>query len=245
MKKRKTRKRQNGFSLIEVLIALALITLIMAGIFAQISEGQKDSAAEQTKLDLMQESRQFVDQLTRDLRAAGYPNTRNFSSDQGTTASNVAFGLIKLDSKNLWFEGSIDGSGTVYVVRYQLDETNCTPLPCLRRSQAQKQALTPLSQTNTDFETEVQNVANFADGDSTPIFTAFDTTTGSAVSSIDIESNSTGIANINSVAITLKVQSLTPDQKTGRKPVITLLSTVRLHNCSYAYTGAPGAVMGC
>lgn len=219
------------------------MSIIMGAIFSQINTGMQSAPSEAAKVDLMQESREFMDQMARDLRSAGYPNTRNFSADQGTTAANTAFGLVKVDSTNLWFEGSIDGSGTVYVVRYQLDDT-CNPLPCLKRTQTAKAAADPLAgQIAVDYETEVQNVANFDGNDATPIFIAYDAS-GTAVPPIDI--NSPTIAGINSLAVTLKVRSSYLDPKTNQYPVITLLSTVRMHNCSYGYQYVvPGAEMGC
>jgi len=45
--------------------------------------------------------------------------------------------------------------------------------------------------------------------------------------------------------VTLQVQSPNPDPKTGQKPTMTLLSTVRLTNCSVAYPSTTGTVMGC
>ena len=52
-------------------------------------------------------------------------------------------------------------------------------------------------------------------------------------------------SNINSVFITLKVQSPYQDLQTRQKPTMTLLSTVRLSNCSVAYPATSGTVMGC
>lgn len=247
------RRPQAGFSLVELLIVCALLAVIMGSIFGQIWRGQKSSAAEQVKLDLFQESREFMDQMSRDLRAAGYPNTRNFSADPMSPAYDSpqeALGVTKIDVGELQFESSIDGSGNVSVIIYQLVTTG-TNCPCLVRSQLPKQAADPLSgQSTPQNQTEVQNVLNGTTSD--PIFQAFDAN-GTAVSlpidiSCDISStctNGQNLANVNSIQVRLKVQSPYPDPQTGAKPTMTLMSTVRLNNCSVVYPNSGSTVMGC
>lgn len=237
------RKRQAGFSLIEMLVACAITTVIMGAIFGQIIQGQKYSAGQAAKLDLFQESRQFMDQMSRDLRAAGYPNTRNFQADPVNPAQNSpqeAVGLVKLDVGELWFESSIDGSGSVSVVHYKLVTTG-TGCPCLVRSQTPKVVGDPLTDQGESDQTEVQNVLNGTSSD--PIFQAY-YADGTAVT-LPIDITNSALANINSVSITLKAQSPYLDPQTRQKPTMTLLSTVRLNNCSVAYPNTTGTVMGC
>ncbi len=249
MRKRTHSKSQAGFSLIELLIVCALMTIIMGSIFGQINQAQQYSAAEQTKLDLFQESREFMDQMARDLRASGYPNTRNFSADPVSPAEQSpqeAVGLVKLDVGQLWFESSIDGnvaypgSGAVSVIHYNLVQTG-TNCPCLMRSQTSKLPADPLTgQTETN-QTEVQHVLNGTTSD--PIFQAY-YADGTAVT-LPIDITNSSLANINTVSITLKVQSPYLDPKTRQQPTMTLMSTVRLTNCSVAYPSTSGTVMGC
>ncbi|MGZ4831678.1 MAG: PulJ/GspJ family protein [Terriglobales bacterium] len=236
-------KRQAGFSIIEMMIACAITTVIMGAIFSQIIQSQKYSTSQAAKLDLFQESRQFMDQMSRDLRAAGYPNTRNFQSDPVSPAQNSpqeAVGLVKLDVGELWFESSVDGSGSVSVIHYKLVSTG-TGCPCLVRSATPKIAADPLTGQGESDETEVQYVLNGSTTD--PIFRAYYSDGTTVTLPIDISNSS--LANINSVAVTLKVQSPYQDMQTGQKPTMTLLSTVRLTNCSVAYPNTSGTVMGC
>src|SRR3954462_8914000 len=133
--KRNQSNRHNRFSLIELMVVLLMVTVIAGAIFSEIDKVQQRSTQEQIKLDLFQESREFVDQMTRDLHQAGYPNIHNFAATQvsGINDMKNAIGLVKIDKDELWFEGDVDGTGNVSVVRYKLDTTgnNC---PCLRRS---------------------------------------------------------------------------------------------------------------
>src|SRR5947208_12606982 len=71
---------QKGFSLIEMMVVLAIITIIMASVFKSIDLTQRTSRSQQVKLDLTQQAREFIDQLTRDLRNAGYPYQRNMAN---------------------------------------------------------------------------------------------------------------------------------------------------------------------
>lgn len=234
---------QVGFSLLELMIVLALLAIIMGSIFAQINQAQQNSTSQQIKLDLFQESREFMDQIARDLRASGYPNTRNFSSDPVSPAeqsTQEAVGLVNLDVGELWFESSIDGSGNVSVIHYDLVQTG-TGCPCLERSQTPKIQADPLTgQTETD-QVDVQSVINGTTAD--PIFKAY-YSDGTAVSlPIDITNNA--LANVNTVDIILKVQSPNPDPQTGQRATMTLMTTVRLNNCSVAYPNTTGTVMGC
>jgi len=243
MRKRTKAKSQAGFSLLELLVAIALLAIIMGAIFAQINQAQQHSTSQQIKLDLFQESREFMDQIARDLRASGYPNTRNFSSDPVSPAEQSpqeAVGLVKLDVGELWFESSIDGSGNVSVIHYNLVQTG-TGCPCLERSQTAKIQADPLTgQTETD-QVEVQDVLNGTTAD--PIFQAY-YADGTAVS-LPIDITNSALANVNTVDIVLKVQSPNLDPITRQKPTATLMTTVRLNNCSVAYPSTTGTVMGC
>jgi type II secretory pathway pseudopilin PulG len=237
------RKAQAGFSMIEMVVACAITMVIMGVIFGQIIQGQKYSVSQEAKLDLFQESRQFMDQMSRDLRGAGYPNTRNFQADPVSPAQESpqeSVGLVKLDTGELWFESSIDGSGNVSVVHYKLIATGAG-CPCLVRSQTPKVEGDPLTGQGESDQTEVQNVLNGSSSD--PIFQAYYADGTAVTLPIDITNNA--MANINSIFITLKVQSPYLDPQTRQKPTMALLSTVRLNNCSVAYPTTSGTVMGC
>ena len=241
-------RRQRGFSLIELMITLIVLTIIMAAIFQQIDLVQQRSFVEQTKLDMFQEAREFMDQMQRDLHQAGYPNQRNFGTGILTVSaarpsspysndSRVAAGLTKVDVGDLWFEGDVDGTGTVSVVHYHLQSTG-TGCPCLMRSHAAKISGDPLTgQSTPTYDVEIQNVQN---GSSTnPIFYAYAHNAGGTASTLplDFNANSSALAGIDTIMVVLTVQSTVPDPKTRLFPITTLVSTVKLNNCSSAYTG--------
>src|SRR5215510_1567690 len=134
------RNRQEGFSLIELMIVIILLIVVMGAIFQLMNTATKRSSTEQAKLDSFQEAREFMDQMSRDLRAAGYPSPRNVAQTLLTTFpvendTHAAAGMVMIDSGELWFEGDVDGTGIISVVHYLLDTSTTNGCPCLKRSQ--------------------------------------------------------------------------------------------------------------
>jgi prepilin-type N-terminal cleavage/methylation domain-containing protein len=231
----------SGFSLIELMIVLIITLVITGAIFQVINLATARSSAEQTKVDMFQEAREFMDQMSRDLRQAGFPNPRNMDQSVFTVLTmnpalpiiddlHAAAGLVEVDSGDLLFEGDVDGSGIVSVVHYHLSATgnNC---PCLQRSQLPKINSDWTTQTAAVYQVEVQGVQN------TNIFTAWNN--GNVVGlPVTISVNSgTVIAAVDTVQAMLTLQSSNIDPQTHQKPVTTLVTTVRLNNCSDAAIG--------
>jgi prepilin-type N-terminal cleavage/methylation domain-containing protein len=242
----KQQKNQRGFTLIEMMIALLLMTIVGGAVFQQVGEAQKRSTVEQTKLDIFQESRDFMDQMTRDLHQAGYPNVHNFATSTVSVDSSghpidtrVAVGLVKVNYDTLMFEGDVDGTGIVSSVQYNVIATG-DGCPCLRRSQIPKVNTDPMNPGSPVYWTEVQYVQN---GTSTsPIFYAYDTHNNLVTLPIDYTNNAATVATISTIKVVLTAQSPHIDLQTGQKPSVTLTSTVKVNNCSAA---APAQTMSC
>src|SRR5215471_18512198 len=83
----KRNSRHAGFTLIELMLVLLILTLVLGEVFSQLSQSQQRLNAEETKLDDLQQARDFVDQFFRDINQIGTPNmqimditqTANFS----------------------------------------------------------------------------------------------------------------------------------------------------------------------
>ena len=230
---------QKGFSLIELMIVVILLLVMMATVFQLINQAIARSGTEQAKLDMFQESREFMDQMSRDLHQAGYPSTQDVASSVLTVSPAAndhrnAVGIVKIATGDLWFEGDVDGTGTVYSVQYHLDTSTTNGCPCLRRSQQLKIDGNPLTgQTTATYEVEVQGVQN------TNIFTAFlHGATGTPVTlPVDFNADGSTIANIDTVEAVVTIKSTHLDSETHKYPTTSLISTVRLNNCSQADTG--------
>jgi len=223
---------QQGFSLVELMIVLVILLAISAAVFQVINLSTERSSTEQTKLDMFQEAREFMDQMSRDLRLAGYPNARNFAPsilpEPPIGDARVAVGIVKIASGELWFEGDVDGDGSVEVVRYFLDNTG-TNCPCLKRSQLPKINAAPTAQSTPVYQIEVQGVTN------TNIFTAYNNAVIQTLPLV-FNTNAAQIAGLDTIQAVLSLQSPTMDPKTHTRPTTSLVSTVRLNNCSLAAT---------
>lgn len=84
-----TRKQQTGLTIVEMLIAVALSMVLMAGVF-QIFISSKQSYRVQNELGRLQENARFaLDVLTRDVRMAG-----NIGCNQAASVTNHIGGLL-------------------------------------------------------------------------------------------------------------------------------------------------------
>ena len=175
---------EQGFSLIELLVVCLVLTVVLGGVFRIINHVMQRSQAEQVKVDLTQQAREFVDEFERDVHQAGYPNCRMISTPGAATNcppdyanplvaqnASVAAGLVLVSNTEVIFEGDVDGDGVVDTVWYRLVDQNgnfppATTCPCtIQRSQMPKVALLPplpapqVAQP-TLFSQELQNVVN-------------------------------------------------------------------------------------
>ena len=210
--------QQSGFSLVELILSVAILSIVMAVIVDGIGMMQKRNAVEVNKVDLTQQAREFMDQIVNDVHQAGYPGLNMFDPTTLTSATdctldlNLACGLISVSSTAIQFEGDVDGTG-VSEVYIQLSSGSC---PCkLQRGTVLKSVGgTP------PFYTEVDNVMNSA------VFTAYKTDG----SQLTLPLGAGNLKNITALGITLYVKSSQPDLQTGQYPTVTMVSTAKISN---------------
>jgi len=162
------RSRQQGFSFLELMVVIAVMTVIMGVVFNYIVVVQQRYKTEESRLDVAQESREFIDQMVRDLHTVGYPNARMYSSTAlGTPAQNnvlLAAGLVAVSATDIWFEGDTDSSGNVHSIRYTLTNDGSGNCPCtVSRSDQSKTNAAPTAQ-GTKYAIDLQNVVNSTGG---------------------------------------------------------------------------------
>ncbi|MGH9516442.1 MAG: type II secretion system protein [Terriglobales bacterium] len=238
--------RERGFTLVEMLIVIAILATVTGGIFLQLNTAQQRINTEQTKVDNLDEARDFVDQFFRDINLIGYPNGHMMSFLPMSPASalatsqadsRVAVGLVKIDANSIWFEGDVNGTGVVQSVQYKINGSGGTTCPlCLQRSSVDKADTTPPLSQSATWGTEVNDVIT------NPIFTYFDTS-GAAVTGLplDIASNGPTLATVKTIHISLTIQNNTIiDPKTGQPIQTSFEGEVSLNNCSMATTGFIG-----
>lgn len=224
-------KRQHaGFSLIELLVSVIVLMIVMAAVFTQINDVQKKTKVESMKLDLTQESRDFLDQFARDLHMSGYPVPKMYQPAT-PAADSYALGLVLATPTEIRFEGDIAGDGTVYSVSYKYfaNDPNDPNCPCIRRSVDKKSpTANPVTgYPNPVYYTEVQNVID-PTGMSQGVFTYFQAT-GVAVNvgtGADINNNLTTIQQIDAVKVNLNTRSLQFDPHTGARTVVNSMATL-------------------
>src|SRR3984893_7511837 len=244
----RAQRRELGFSLLEMMFVVLIIGVNSGGILSQMNLAVQRSSAEQTKLDDMQQARDFVDQFFRDINEIGYPNVRRVDKTTGAAWTPVlaspvindnrfAIGLVKIDKNELWFEADTNGDGNVQSISYKVNGNGTCTL-CLQRSQVAKVSADPLTGQTPNWGTEINDVANTG-----PIFSYF-TADGTAISPtslpLDISTGATTLASIKTIQISLTIRNPTiKDLKSGLPLETDFQGVVSLNNCSMAASGAP------
>jgi type II secretory pathway pseudopilin PulG len=227
----------SGFTLLETMVSLLVLTIIVGAIFMQLQKAQANYKVEGEKLDLAQQDREFIDQFTRDLHQAGYPspaslNINNLNSGVDPAGGNpnlISAGITQISSTSLTMEGDLDGTGVVKVVNYKFSPGAGCPgaVPCVLRTVTVK----GVAGAGTAY-VEVQNlVANSG------AFTALDNQ-GQAVGlpqtlNANATINDTSYKNlrkIKAVNVSLTLQSIGRDVNGGAAPQVTMTGTARLPN---------------
>lgn len=216
-------KARRGFTLVEMMVSVFVLTVIVGVVVRAISLTTEKNSVEQAHLDVTQEAREMVDQIVRDLNQAGFPSQYMYASNPNSTSSQVAMRLVAVSETDLWFEGDVGGDGNVDSTRYTLcvagsgGSSNCpwanasgavfTPsgspsisgsLPTcsctLKRSQVLKVNGTSPTQQAPSYFTEVQNISNTT---SQPLFLAFQTDGTSVTIPPDLQSSGNQAAGTN------------------------------------------------
>jgi len=73
MKRRRGKRQQAGFTLIELLTALGIFLIVCGAAFTLLASSQQRARTESQLLTSFQEARLALDQIVRDVNAAGYP----------------------------------------------------------------------------------------------------------------------------------------------------------------------------
>jgi hypothetical protein len=136
-----------GFSAIEMLITLALLTVVLGVVVKGVIELQARNFNETGRVDAVEEARDFIDQMARDMHGAGYPPPAvtaqaspyctDLSFNGVVNAAvrnnvNIACGIVSFSTRSVTYEADLDGSGTVSVIYLSLvPPTGSTNCPCI------------------------------------------------------------------------------------------------------------------
>jgi type II secretory pathway pseudopilin PulG len=137
-----TFRKQLGFSAIEMLVAVALLMAVLGVVVKGMTDVQKRNFAETSNVDAVQDTRDFIDQMVRDIHGVGYPppqvicyggaacppgtqNVQPYCTDPKFDGqsnalvrlnASVACGITSFSTTSVTYEGDLDGSGVVSVV---------------------------------------------------------------------------------------------------------------------------------
>lgn len=244
-----------GFSLLELMLVVAILVIVMGVIVSGLTEMQQRNAAENSKVDTTQQTRDFIDQMVRDVHNVGYPPPIVMNPPQPcTNNAGVSCGIIFFSPTKIQYEGDLDGMGTVYQVTVELvpppGSNNC---PCILRRGALDKA-SALAGTPLIYFTEVNGVLNSGNGagagtypislpgpgsytsySAADVFdayfddgTRFVSPTGTYA--CDEASAPLSCAGIRDLQISTNVTSRFADLKTNVYPVYSITSKARLNN---------------
>jgi type II secretory pathway pseudopilin PulG len=222
----------NGYSLVELLVATVLFTIIAGTIFSLLMSAQLRYQGDSSLTTAFQQANVAIDQITRDVHSAGYPPPSAFAAPPApaTPPQFMALpfswspGYTNVPPTPCTVNGSCgavpgpydliletdpgNGNGVQWI-RYSLQGTT------LMRGMTPKIAADPVASTSVGVMLPyLENVQNNTGNTSQPIFTyGFDCVTPPPPSEP---------SNICKVNITLIVQSAHPDPQTGQFRTITV-----------------------
>jgi prepilin-type N-terminal cleavage/methylation domain-containing protein len=216
------RSRQQGFTIVEVLVALSIFLLILMGIMQVFEPSNLAYQSSQRKLNVQQNGRVAMDVMVRQIRMAGYfPENidTDFANDQANSVEVATDAALAV-------AGDLDGSGGSNTFFFCLDGGG------LRRVRGARGAAGSYTCSNGDVLAESVTSVGFAyyDANNNPVP---DPPAGpyqldaQAVGAVPSFANTAQRAAVRRVVITLTARESVPNQPAQ---TYTLTSDVRLRN---------------
>ncbi|MFN8005868.1 MAG: type II secretion system protein [Terriglobia bacterium] len=116
-----------GFSLLELLIVLAIFGVILGMVFSSFSRGQETGEIAEQEGAMRANLEDILALMEGELRTAGFPPESYFDSEYlrnpGAPRNLVSPGFLSVSSRSMEFEGDINLNGKVDYVRYALGGT--------------------------------------------------------------------------------------------------------------------------
>lgn len=226
-----------GFSLLEMMISMAVLLVVTGAVFDQLMVMQRKAAAEAMKVDSSQQAREFIDQMVRDLHQAGYPKSSMYAATLDNTSPQVAAGLVSLSPTQMILEGDVNSEGVVYSVNisYVANDPNDPKCPCVRRTATPKITGDPLAQPVSPSYSEVDHLippGAVPGGSGEDLFTYFDKngnavdlSTGSNISTLQGQTN---LGSVQTVKINLSLLTSSVTAGSGETTRTSLTGTARI-----------------
>jgi prepilin-type N-terminal cleavage/methylation domain-containing protein len=130
-------KKENGFTLVEIIIALFIGTIMLVGIYATINSAQLSSSGVERRIIAQQDARSALELMAMEIRMASY-NSQSVGNiwvnpaDCVTTSGNQNYrGIQEATANSLAIEMDMNDNGVITksnnpneIIRYAYDSTN-------------------------------------------------------------------------------------------------------------------------
>jgi type IV pilus assembly protein PilW len=124
-----SRSGEAGFTLVEVMSALAILALAMTAVFATFTTQQKSFTVQSRVAEMQQNLRQAAEYMTRDIRLAGYGIPANVTIPNNVVAAGVT------TMRSLYAKDNTAGPDEIYILYlFDMDDnqpptTNTSAIP--------------------------------------------------------------------------------------------------------------------
>jgi prepilin-type N-terminal cleavage/methylation domain-containing protein len=120
----RTRSQSAGFTLLELLIVLAIFGAVMGMIFSSLGESQKTSAIARDESETNQNLQDALGLMTSEMRFMGFPPQNyydfNFLQNPASPKNLVATGLMEAGLNSIRFQGDVNKDFQVDYLHYFL-----------------------------------------------------------------------------------------------------------------------------
>ncbi len=237
--------RGNGFTLLEMVIAMTMFMVISGAVFLLLRDAQVKVMGEQNIVPVLQESRVAMDVLVKDIHRAGFPSPFEFPASlvpsDPSTATLVnqnlfSVGFVGVPNQtcvvtgtctvpngfDLVMESDPDPADNVGVqwIEYQLVRQAGQTKSTLMRSQVAKQAAVGLAGTAPNWMPILENVLNDPNNPADAIFSYPQCNTGACPTA----------KMLQQVQINLRIQSYKPNLQTNQYSQISVVEVAQRMN---------------
>jgi prepilin-type N-terminal cleavage/methylation domain-containing protein len=220
-------KKENGFTLVEMIIALGVAAIMMTAIYAAINTAQVSTSKIERRVTTQQDARSAMEIMAMEIGMASYNPTLNNTM---WTPNQDYLGIQVAGANSITVEMDIDESSTIgnvenEIITYNYDSTN----KYITRSTNNGTAQPFIGSSNTDTKTvRVMNVD--PEGPTLPVFKYYDG------EGIEITAPVTAnIRNIRRVDITLAVDPAVSDPGGRRQKLIYSTSVIPRNHIIFPY----------